>query len=108
MQKIVVQASRLPEICRRDACTTRKNYPMAEECVKEKILTIFEIQSSYLSEWILLNVPQTNDAGEVLGSNVLHHSPDRDEVYRKAVELRPKHFAVLFTGTIPDGTEVVL
>jgi hypothetical protein len=71
-------------------------------------LTISEIQSQFSSEWILLDEPQTNDASEVLGGILFSHSPDRDEVYRKSVELRPKHFAVLFTGTIPDSTEVML
>lgn len=76
--------------------------------VVERLLTISEIQSHFSSEWILFDGPQTNEASKVLGGKLLYHSPNRDEVYRKAVELRPKHFAVLFTGTIPDGTEVVL
>lgn len=32
---------------------------------------------------------------------VVWHSKDRDEVYRKAVELRAKRFAVLYTGKMP-------
>jgi hypothetical protein len=74
----------------------------------EKVLTISEIQSNFESEWILLDDPQTDDACEVTSGQLLYHSPDRDEVYRKAVELRPANFAVLYTGTIPAGTEVVL
>jgi hypothetical protein len=74
----------------------------------DTMFTISEIQSHFASEWVLLDEPQTNEACEVQSGKLLYHSPDRDEVYRKAVELRPKHFAVLYTGTIPDGTEVVL
>ncbi|HEV8712385.1 MAG TPA: hypothetical protein VGX03_06090 [Candidatus Binatia bacterium] len=33
---------------------------------------------------------------------------DRDEGYRKAVELRPKRFAMLYTGKMPKDTAVVL
>ena len=36
------------------------------------------------------------------------HSKDRDEVYRKAVELRPGRFAILYTGRIPEDSAVAL
>ncbi|MBI4558172.1 MAG: hypothetical protein HY706_11370 [Candidatus Hydrogenedentes bacterium] len=71
-------------------------------------MTIKEIESQFESEWVLIENPQTNDAFEILGGEVLHHSKDRDEVYRKAVALRPKRCAVLYTGQIPEDTAVVL
>jgi hypothetical protein len=39
---------------------------------------------------------------------VLHHSKDRDEVYRKAVSLRPQRSAIVYTGEIPAETAVVV
>ena len=74
----------------------------------DKVLTIAEIESQFESEWVLVGDPQTNELLEVKSGKVLHHSKDRDEVYRKAVEVRPKRFAMLYTGTIPQGTEIVL
>ncbi len=74
----------------------------------ERIMTIAEIESQFDSEWVLVNDPETNDRLEVLKGMVIHHSKDRDEVYRKAVALRPKRSAILYTGEIPEGTEVVL
>ena len=71
-------------------------------------MTIQEMESQFDSEWVLVEDPQTNEALEVLSGKVLHHSKDRDEVYRKAVAARPKRFAVLFTGKMPEDTEVVL
>jgi hypothetical protein len=71
-------------------------------------LTITEIEERCPSEWILVEDPQTNDALEVLGGILRFHSRDRDEVYRKAVELRPKRYAMLYTGTIPKDTAIVL
>ena len=73
-----------------------------------EILSSADIRARYESEWVLVEDPQLNDQLEVLGGRVLCHSKDRDEVYQKAVELRPKHSAVLYTGTIPQGTAVVL
>ena len=73
-----------------------------------EVMTATEIHWHYPSKWVLLEDPQTNAALEVQGGRVLHHSKDRDEVYRQAVQFRPKRFAVLYTGTMPGGTEIVL
>jgi len=74
----------------------------------DDILTVHEIESRFVAEWVLVEDPQTNDALEVHSGVVRYHSKDRDEVYRKAVELRPKRFAVLYTGVIPKDAAVVL
>jgi len=71
-------------------------------------MTIEEIESEFDSEWVLIEDPRTDDSLNVLGGTVLHHSKDRDEVYRKAVSLRPKRSAVVYTGEIPEDTAVVL
>jgi hypothetical protein len=71
-------------------------------------MTIQEIRSQFESEWTLIEDPETNEALEVLSGKVIHHSPDRDEVYRVAVSLRPTRSAVVYTGEIPEGTAVVL
>ncbi len=73
-----------------------------------EILSVAEIKARYNSEWVLVQDPQLDDQLEVIGGTVLCHSKDRDEVYQKAVDVRPKHSAILYTGTIPRGTAVVL
>jgi hypothetical protein len=72
------------------------------------ILTVAEITSQFTSEWVLVDSPLMNDFSQVKAGKVLFHSKDRDEVYRKAVELKPKHFAMLYTGKIPEDTAIVL
>ena len=74
----------------------------------DDVLTIAQIEAQFESEWILVEDPETNDALEVLRGKVRWHSKDRDEVYRKAIELRPKRFAMLYTGKMPRDTAVVL
>ena len=71
-------------------------------------LTIAEIKARYESEWVLVQDPKTDEFLEVKSGKVRFHSKDRDEVYRKAVKLRPKRFAMLYTGTIPKDTAVIL
>lgn len=72
------------------------------------IMTILEIQSQFASEWILLEDPETTETLEVKSGKVLWHSKDRDELYRKAREFRPKHSAILYTGRLPEEMVVVL
>ena len=74
----------------------------------DETMTIEEIESRFDSEWVLIEAPDTDEALRVLGGKVLHHSKDRDEVYRKAVTLRPKRSAVVYTGEIPENTAIVL
>ena len=73
-----------------------------------QVLTTAEIYAQFPSEWALLDNPQTDKQLAILGGTVLWHSKDRDEVYRKAVELRPRRFATLFTGSLPPGTAVLI
>ncbi len=72
----------------------------------DHVLTL-EQEERFESEWVLVEDPETNDALEVQSGKVRWHSKDRDEVYRKAVELRPKRFAMLYTGK-PKDTAIVL
>jgi len=72
------------------------------------ILTIGEMESRFVAEWVLVEDPQTDDDLEVLGGTVRFHSKDRDEVYRKAAQLRPSRFAVLYTGALSRDAAVVL
>ncbi len=74
----------------------------------DKEMTIEEIESQFDSEWVLIEDPKTDEELKVVGGRVLHHSKDRDEVYRKAVSLRPKRSALIYTGEIPEDTAVVL
>jgi hypothetical protein len=74
----------------------------------ESILTISQIETQFDSEWILVSDPQTDESLDVKGGIVLWHSPDRNEVYQKAIELHPKRFAVLYTGIIPEDAAIIL
>ena len=71
-------------------------------------LTMAQIGTKFQSEWVLIEDPQTDQALEVLSGTVRCHGKDRDEVYRRAVQLRPKRFAIVYTGTLPENTAIVL
>jgi hypothetical protein len=72
-------------------------------------LTRAEIAERFPNEWILVIDPDTGPDLMVRSGIVVAHSADRDTVYRKAIELRPKHSAVWFNGDpVPPGTAVLL
>ena len=72
------------------------------------VLNIEEIKARHPSEWVLIGDPKTDESARLLAGRVLFHSPSRDEVYRKAVELRLPYFAVRYFGTMPENTALVL
>ncbi len=74
----------------------------------DTIMSVADIEAQFQSEWVLVENPQTDQHLAVQSGQVRYHSKDRDEVYRKAVELRPRRFAMLYTGTIPQDTAIVL
>jgi hypothetical protein len=74
----------------------------------DDILTREEITQRYKDEWVLLDDPVVAEGPRVVGGRVVFHSKDRDELDRKMLELRSRRMAVLFTGSIPEGMEILL
>ena len=71
-------------------------------------MTIEEMESSFDSEWVLVGDPITDESFNVLQGKVVHHSKDRDEVYRKGLELPFKRVAILYLGRPPQGTAIAV
>jgi hypothetical protein len=71
--------------------------------MSEEILTLAEINARYPDEWVLVVDPEVDEHLNVLRGQVAFHSRDRDEVDRKALQLRPKSSAFIFTGRTPEG-----
>ena len=71
-------------------------------------LSVVEIRDKFVGEWVLIEDPQTNDAHEILRGRVICHSKDRAVVDREMLAKRPRHFAVLYLGTIPPDMAIVL
>ena len=74
----------------------------------DQFLTRAEIESQFPGEWVLIGDPTKGRGMHVEGGVLLCHSKDRDEIYDKAVALRPVRFAVLFTGPMPADSIIVI
>ena len=76
--------------------------------MSSQVLSVEQIHSRFKGEWVLVEDPEVDKDLNVLRGRVVFHSKDRDELDRKAIELRLKHSAFLYTGTMPDDTAIVL
>jgi hypothetical protein len=74
----------------------------------DEILTIDEIKARYAPDWVLIGEPQVDEFQHLLAGKVLYHGPDRDEVYGKAIELRPGSFAFRYLGELPEDMAFLL
>jgi hypothetical protein len=81
---------------------------MQEDRTMSEVLTIDEIKARFAPDWVLIGDPQTDGSQRLRAGKVLFHSPDREEVYRKAIELRPGHFAFRYLGEWPEDMVFVL
>jgi hypothetical protein len=74
----------------------------------DEVMTLADINSRFQSEWVLIADPEIGEHLEVRRGRVVCHSKDRDEVDRKAIELRLKSSAFHYTGEIPEDVVVVV
>lgn len=65
---------------------------------QQPVMEIDEIRTKYPAEWVLVEDPELTDVLKVVRGRVIWHCRERDELYQKLKELRPRHPAIFFTG----------
>ena len=78
------------------------------ETVRPKPLSVREIRRRFPNEWVLLRDPEHDRRLAVTSGTVVGESRDRDEVYRRARDLKLKRIAILYTGEFPKDMAIVL
>jgi hypothetical protein len=78
------------------------------EEMMDQILTLEEIEARYAPEWVLIGDPQTDEKLHLQAGRVLFHSPDGEEVCRKAAEFPAGRYALRFLGERPEDVVLVL
>lgn len=73
-----------------------------------ELLTLDEIELRFPEEWVLIGDPRTDEDERLLAGKVLFHSPNRDEVDRKLLELRPSRFAFRYLGMPQEDRAMIL
>lgn len=67
-----------------------------------------EIFKKYKDEWVLIECKEVNENFEVIEGEILYHSKDKDELYKKLLEAMPKDYTIEYTGKVPDDLAVML
>lgn len=67
-----------------------------------------EIVEGFRDEWVLLDVKEADEYFKPKEGEVIAHSKDKEEVYKKLLEIRPRSFSIEYTGKIPEDLAVVL
>jgi len=67
-----------------------------------------EIVERFKDEWVLIDVKEVDEDFNLKEGDVIAHSKDKEEIYRRLLELRPKRFSIEYTGKIPEDLAVVL
>ncbi|MDI6759731.1 MAG: hypothetical protein QMD05_02775 [Candidatus Brocadiaceae bacterium] len=67
-----------------------------------------EIVKSFKDEWVLIDVKEVNEDFNLKEGDVIAHAKDKEQIYRKLLELRPRNFSIEYTGKIPEDIAVVL
>ncbi len=75
---------------------------------RQPAMALAAIRARFKSEWVLLEDPATTKNLEITAGRIVWHSKSRDEVYRKAAELKPENSAIIYTGKFPRGAVIVL
>jgi len=67
-----------------------------------------EIVKNFKDEWVLVDVKEVNEDFNLKEGDVIAHAKDKEQIYRKLLELRPRNFSIEYTGKIPEDIAVVL
>jgi hypothetical protein len=68
-----------------------------------------EIYKNYKDMWVLIEDVCVDEEGmNISEGTVLYHHPNKEQVYQKALKLRPKKFAVEYTGNLPEDLVFML
>jgi hypothetical protein len=82
--------------------------PATKSHLLNKVLTIEELQQEFPGEWVLLEDPETTETLMIKSGKLLWHTPDREELDNKLLELRPDNAAVRYLGRTGSGKIIML
>lgn len=74
----------------------------------EDIITFQQMKERYPDQWLLVACVEMDDQMNVVRGEVLAHSGDRDEIYRRLLDAKGKDMAIEYTGDIPEDLAVML
>ena len=67
-----------------------------------------EIVKAFKDEWVLVYVKEVDENFNLKEGDIIAHSKDKEEIYKKLLKITPESFSIEYTGKIPEDLAVVL
>ncbi len=67
-----------------------------------------EIVKEFKDEWVLVDAKEVDKDFNLIEGEVITHSKDKGEIYKRLLKLKNKSLYIEYTGKIPDDLAVVL
>ena len=67
-----------------------------------------EIKQLYPDEWVLIEFAELDEELKVVEGAVIVHSRNKQEIYKKLLELENEKIAIEFTGDMPEEPAYLL
>jgi hypothetical protein len=67
-----------------------------------------EIFEKFKDEWVLIECKQVDENFDLIEGEILYHSQDKNEIYRRLLKLKPKNYTIEYTGKVPEDLAVML
>jgi len=71
-------------------------------------LTWEEIKRHYPDEWVLIDFSELDTTLQVVQGEVVAHSPHKEDMDKKLLELENERLAIEFTGEMPEEPAYLL
>ena len=66
-----------------------------------------EIRERYAGQWVLIEYRELDEQLNVVEGEVVAHSPDKEEIYKRLLQTRGKNIAIEYAGELPQDVAVM-
>lgn len=71
-------------------------------------MTLEEIKQQYPDQWVLVDFLELDEELKVVEGKVIANSRNKEEIYKKLLELENEKIAIEFTGDMPEEPAYLL
>jgi len=76
--------------------------------LEDDAMRLEEIKQLYPDEWVLIEFVELDEELKVVEGAVIVHSRNKQEIYKKLLELENEKIAIEFTGDMPEEPAYLL
>jgi hypothetical protein len=74
---------------------------------KESSVKWEEIRAQYAGQWLLIEYQELDEQLNVVAGEVVAHSPDKEEIYKRLLETQGKNIAIEYAGELSQDVAVM-